>query len=68
MNIPNLTLERGVDTPQNGYIDRDRVFKILLVDDERNVLIALHNTLKRTKLFKSEIRIAEDGEMAWSEI
>jgi len=46
----------------------NRVYRILIVDDEKNVLIALHTTLKRAKQFKSDIRIAENCTAAWAEL
>lgn len=46
----------------------DRLYKILIVDDEEDVLNALRLTLERAKQFKSEISIANSGEAALKEI
>lgn len=46
----------------------DRIYRILIVDDEKNALILLHTALKRAKQFKSDIRIAENCTTAWAEL
>jgi DNA-binding NtrC family response regulator len=45
----------------------DKVYKILIVDDDKDALDLLHLTLKRAEQFKSKIAIAEDGEVALAE-
>jgi len=45
-----------------------KVHKILIVDDEVEVLDALTITLKMANQFKSDISIAEDGEEALTEL
>ncbi len=44
--------------------EEDRIYNILIVDDEREVLNALSSTLKRAKQFKSDIVTAENPEKA----
>jgi len=39
----------------------DRMFRILLVDDDNEVLNSLYMTIKRSKLFKARISIAGNG-------
>ena len=39
----------------------DRVHKILIVDDEREILSALYMTLSRTDRVKTDIQVASDG-------
>ena len=43
---------------------KDKTYKILIVDDERDILDSLQMTLKDIEEFKSEISIATDGESA----
>ena len=40
---------------------KDAKFKILIVDDEQDVLDALLETLRRAKEFKSDIEMAKEG-------
>lgn len=44
--------------------EEDRIYNILIVDDEREVLNALSSTLKRAKQFRSDIVTAENPEKA----
>jgi YesN/AraC family two-component response regulator len=44
--------------------EEDRIYNILIVDDEKEVLNALSTTLKRAKQFKSDIVTAENPERA----
>jgi len=46
----------------------DNIYKILIVDDEREVLETLKCTLESAEEFKSEIKIAEDGKTALNEL
>lgn len=45
-----------------------RIYKILIVDDEKSTLILLHTALKRARQFKSDIRIAENSSAALAEL
>jgi len=42
----------------------DKIYKILIIDDEVNVLDALRKTLERSKQFKSDISIADSSQKA----
>ena len=44
--------------------DKERIYNILIVDDEREVLNALRTTIERAKRFKSNIVSAESSEKA----
>lgn len=48
--------------------DDGNIYKILIVDDEKDVLNALCLTLERAKEFKSEISVANDGKEALVEL
>ena len=52
----------------DNEIRDDRVFRILIVDDEKGVRRALENSLKRSKQFRSEIATAEGGETALGQL
>jgi len=54
----------GVIMVENEVKLDDKVYRILIIDDERDVLDALYMTLNRTKQFKSEIFLVEDGDTA----
>ena len=43
---------------------KERIYKILIVDDEQEVLESLRLTLKNAKDFRSEILTANDGQAA----
>lgn len=53
---------------KNENILDENVYKILIVDDEKDVLDALVSTLKSSEQFKSEIITAKDGESALLEL
>jgi len=48
--------------------DPSPAYKILIVDDEKDVLVALHTTLKRARQFTSDVSIAENGSEALAEL
>ena len=54
------------------YIDElkmdDKVHKILIVDDEKEILEALKMTLERSEEFKSEISLAKNGQSALKQL
>jgi len=54
----------GVIMVENEVKLDDKVYRILIIDDERDVLDALYMTLNRSKQFKSEIFLVEDGDTA----
>jgi DNA-binding NtrC family response regulator len=45
-----------------------KTYNVLIVDDEKEILIALHTTLKRARQFSSEISVASNGAEAISEL
>ena len=51
---------------KNDDIIDDRIYKILIVDDEKETLKALRSTIERAKQFKSSILTAESAEKALS--
>ena len=55
-------MPEGTDGP------KDRVFRILIVDDDKDVLEELHQTLERTDRYKSAIVTAENGDAALQEL
>jgi len=46
----------------------DRIYKILIVDDEKETLKALRSTIERANQFKSEVVTVESGEEALDEL
>lgn len=49
-------------------INEDRIYSILIVDDEKDVLESLRATLRLAKQFKSVISVAENGEAGMAEL
>ena len=63
-----MNMQENKGNLDNGdYLD-NIVYKILIVDDEKQVLNAMQETLKRNKYFKSEIVTAESGLEALNEL
>ncbi len=54
--------------PENDEIMDDRIYKILIVDDEKETLKALRSTLERAGQFKSQVVTVDSGEEALEEV
>jgi YesN/AraC family two-component response regulator len=54
--------------PEDDEITDDRIYNILIVDDERETLKALCSTIERADQFKSQIVTVESGEEALEEM
>lgn len=46
----------------------NRIYRILIVDDEENTLNAMRSTLQRAEQFSSEVFVAKDGKEALAEL
>ena len=54
--------------PEDNEMIDDRIYKILIVDDEKETLKALRSTLERANQFKSQIVVVGSGEEALEEV
>ncbi len=53
---------------EENEADNDKVFRILIVDDDKDVLDELHRTLERTDRYSADIVSVENSDLAFAEL